>query len=105
MLDYLAGDSGPLGPARAVSLLDFLEAHQGYGISISAIVATLERHGIIRIQGEPLKNMVWRATTAYSDQLPHRYRVTIFGHELLSRVREAVDGPTAAQPLVAEDEQ
>lgn len=105
VLDYLAGDSGPLGPARAVSLLDFLEAHQGYGISISAIVATLERHGIIRIQGEPLKNMVWRATTAYSDQLPHRYRVTIFGHELLSRVREAVDGPTAAQPLVAEDEQ
>lgn len=108
VLDYLAGDAaqfGPLGPARAVSLLDFLEDNPGYGIPISAIVATLERHGIIRTQGEPLKNMVWRATTAYSDQLPHRYRVTIFGHELLSRVREAVDGPTAAQPLVAEDEQ
>ncbi|MFE7227052.1 hypothetical protein ACFU7D_19820 [Nocardioides sp. NPDC057577] len=105
VLDYLAGDSTPFGPPRAVTLLDFLEANPGYGIPISAIVATLERHGLIRTQGEPVKNMVWRATTAYSDQLPHRYRVTFFGHELLGRIREAVDGPTAAEPPVAEDEQ
>ncbi|MEU6135500.1 Tn3 family transposase [Nocardioides sp. NPDC047086] len=99
------GDSGPLGPPRAITLLDFLEAHPGYGISVSAIVATLERRGTIRTQGEPVKGLAWRSSHVYNDQLPHRYRVSVFGHELLDRLREAVDGPAAPQTHVAEDEQ
>ncbi|NYI81261.1 hypothetical protein [Nocardioides panzhihuensis] len=105
VLDYLAGEAGPHGPKRAVSVVDFLEANPGYGSSISAIVATLERHGIIRTDGEPLKNLAWRVTHMDHAQLPYRYGVTVFGHELLARLREAVDGPAAVQPLAAEDEQ
>lgn len=105
VLDFLAGDVtpvGPVGPPRAVSLVDFLEANPGYRISISAIVATLERHGIIRTEGEPLKNLAWRAGHMHSTQLPHRYRVMPFGHDLLERLREAIDGPAAARPQPVE---
>ena len=108
VLDFLAGDVTPVvpvGPPRAVSLVDFLEANPGYRISISAIVATLERHGIIRTEGEPLKNLAWRAGHMHSTQLPHRYRVMPFGHDLLERLREAIDGPATAQTLVVEAEQ
>ena len=96
VLDYLAPlgqppiPDGPDAPG-ALALVQFLEANPGYRTSISAIVATLERHGIIRTEGEPLKqkDLVWGAYHVGSIQLRYRYRITPFGDELLGRLREA----------------
>lgn len=100
VLDYLAGEASPLGlpvppgwpgAPGAVSFIEFLEDNPGYRTSISAIVATLERHGVIRAEGEPLsqKDLVFGARHVASIQLRHRYRITLFGQELLDRLREA----------------
>lgn len=91
VLDYIAGDSTPFGTPRAVNLDQFLVANTGYRTSISAIVATLERHGIIRTEVET--GLVSRPPQSPSVQFPIRYRVTVFGHELLDRLRESVDSP------------
>lgn len=99
VLDYLAGEASPQGlpvppglpgAPGAVALIEFLEEHPGYRTSISAIVATLERHGIIRTEGEPLneKRLVWSNNHVGSLQLLHPYRITPFGYELLGRLRE-----------------
>ena len=98
VLDYLAGEASPMGLSvgprlrgAPVALVEFLEANSGYRTSISAIVATLERHGVVRTEGEPLKkkDLVWSTSHVGSIQLQYRYRITPFGDELLGRLREA----------------
>lgn len=98
VLGYLAGETSRFGlpappgrPGTPVTLVEFLDANPGYRTSISAIVATLERHGVIRTEGEPLKSkdLVWSTNHMGSIQLRYRYRITPFGDELLDRLREA----------------
>lgn len=97
VLAYLAGLSADseIEPreGRARTMVGFLDENRGYSAVISNVVATLERHGLIRSEEVRAKDLVWVAKYEGSTQISDRFSVTRFGIHLLDLLRSKDTGP------------